>query len=92
MYRTFRLMNYQKNLNFFLYFLVDMFHSCSLGVMFIKENLRKLETGEIENMTCGFEFVFPALLEKAQQLDIDIPYDALVLKDIYARREVKFTR
>ncbi|PHT39508.1 Copal-8-ol diphosphate hydratase, chloroplastic, partial [Capsicum baccatum] len=62
------------------------------GVMFIKENLRKLETGEIENMTCGFEFVFPALLEKAQQLDIDIPYDALVLKDIYARREVKFTR
>ncbi|KAM3270793.1 hypothetical protein P3S67_028995 [Capsicum chacoense] len=62
------------------------------GVMFIKENLRKLETGEIENMTCGFEFVFPALLEKAQQLDIDIPYDALVLKDIYARREVRFTR
>ncbi|PHU08646.1 Copal-8-ol diphosphate hydratase, chloroplastic [Capsicum chinense] len=74
-------------------FLKNVVEKCNGGgVMFIKENLRKLETGEIENMTCGFEFVFPALLEKAQQLDIDIPYDALVLKDIYARREVKFTR
>ncbi|XP_070048281.1 copal-8-ol diphosphate hydratase, chloroplastic-like isoform X2 [Nicotiana tomentosiformis] len=62
------------------------------GVMFIKENLSKLETGEVENMTCGFEFVFPALLEKAQKLDIDIPYDVPVLKEIYARREAKFTR
>ncbi|KAH0641615.1 hypothetical protein KY289_032589 [Solanum tuberosum] len=70
-----------------------MCHSCSLGVMFIKENLSKLEGGEVENMTSGFEFVFPALLEKAQQLNIDnIPYDAPAFKDIYARREVKFTR
>ncbi|XP_009783120.1 copal-8-ol diphosphate hydratase, chloroplastic-like isoform X1 [Nicotiana sylvestris] len=61
------------------------------GVMFIKENLSKLETGEVENMTCGFEFVFPALLEKAQKLDIDIPYDVPVLMEIYARREAKFT-
>ncbi|MCD9559421.1 Copal-8-ol diphosphate hydratase, chloroplastic [Datura stramonium] len=67
-------------------------HKRNKGVMFIKENLSKLEKGEVENMTCGFEFVFPALLERAQQLDIDIPYDALVLKDIYARREVKFAR
>ncbi|XP_075086850.1 copal-8-ol diphosphate hydratase, chloroplastic-like [Nicotiana tabacum] len=66
-------------------------HKRNKGVMFIKENLSKLETGEVENMTCGFEFVFPALLEKARQLDIDIPYDAPVLTDIYARREVKFT-
>lgn len=70
-----------------------MCHSCCLGVMFIKENLRKLEGGEVVNMTSGFEFVFPSLLDKAQQLHIDnIPYDAPVFKDIYARREVKFTR
>nr|G3CCC0.1 RecName: Full=Copal-8-ol diphosphate hydratase, chloroplastic; AltName: Full=8-hydroxy-copalyl diphosphate synthase; Flags: Precursor [Nicotiana tabacum]CCD33018.1 8-hydroxy-copalyl diphosphate synthase [Nicotiana tabacum] len=67
-------------------------HKRNKGVMFIKENLSKLETGEVENMTSGFELVFPTLLEKAQQLDIDIPYDAPVLKDIYARREVKLTR
>ncbi|KAG5589200.1 hypothetical protein H5410_039714 [Solanum commersonii] len=68
-------------------------HKRNKGVMFIKENLSKLEGGEVENMTSGFEFVFPALLEKAQQLHIDnIPYDAPAFKDIYARREVKFTR
>ncbi|KAH0643673.1 hypothetical protein KY289_034647 [Solanum tuberosum] len=68
-------------------------HKRNKGVMFIKENLSKLEGGEVENMTSGFEFVFPALLEKAQQLNIDnIPYDAPAFKDIYARREVKFTR
>nr|XP_010324500.1 copal-8-ol diphosphate hydratase, chloroplastic [Solanum lycopersicum] len=68
-------------------------HKRNKGVMFIKENLRKLEGGEVVNMTSGFEFVFPSLLDKAQQLHIDnIPYDAPVFRDIYARREVKFTR
>ncbi|XP_059275465.1 copal-8-ol diphosphate hydratase, chloroplastic-like isoform X1 [Lycium ferocissimum] len=62
------------------------------GVSFIKENICKLETGNVENMTCGFEIVFPALLEKAQPLDIDIPYDAPVLKNICARGEMKFKR
>lgn len=63
-----------------------------LGALFIKENICKIETGNVENMTCGFEIVFPALLEKAQHLDIDIPYDAPVLKNICARREMKFKR
>ncbi|KAM3322627.1 copal-8-ol diphosphate hydratase, chloroplastic [Capsicum chacoense] len=62
------------------------------GALFIKENICKIETGNVENMTCGFEIVFPALLEKAQHLDIDIPYDAPVLKNICARREMKFKR
>lgn len=62
------------------------------GVLFIKENICKLETGNVENMTCGFEIVFPALLDKAQHLDIDIPYHAPVLKNICARRDMKFKR
>ncbi|KAM3397400.1 copal-8-ol diphosphate hydratase, chloroplastic [Capsicum galapagoense] len=62
------------------------------GALFIKENICKIETGNVENMTCGFEIVFPALLEKAQHLDIDIPYDAPILKNICARREMKFKR
>ncbi|KAK4364805.1 hypothetical protein RND71_016163 [Anisodus tanguticus] len=62
------------------------------GVLFIKENICKLETANVENMTCGFEIVFPALLDKAQHLDIDIPYDVPVLKNICARREMKFKR
>lgn len=62
------------------------------GVLFIKENICKLERGNVENMTCGFEIVFPALLDKAQHLDIDIPYNAPVLKNICARRDMKLKR
>ncbi|KAH0649414.1 hypothetical protein KY285_034662 [Solanum tuberosum] len=43
-------------------------------------------------MTCGFEIVFSALLDKAQHLDIDIPYNAHVLKNIWARRNMKLKR
>lgn len=61
-------------------------------MLFIKENICKLERGNVENMTSGFEIVFPALLDKAQHLDIDIPYNAPVLKNIWARRNMKLKR
>ncbi|KAL2544631.1 Ent-copalyl diphosphate synthase [Forsythia ovata] len=44
-------------------------------------------------MTCGFEIVFPALLQRARNLGIDnIPYDTPVLKEINAARDRKMKR
>ncbi|KAL2516731.1 Ent-copalyl diphosphate synthase [Abeliophyllum distichum] len=63
------------------------------GITFIQENIHKLESAEAENMTCGFEIVFPALLQRARNLGIDnIPYDAPVIKEIYAARNQKLKR
>ncbi|XP_022866153.1 copal-8-ol diphosphate hydratase, chloroplastic-like isoform X2 [Olea europaea var. sylvestris] len=63
------------------------------GITFIKENIHKLETAEEENMTCGFEIVLPALLDRARNLGIDdIPYDAPVIKEIYAAKDRKMKR
>ncbi|KAL0393921.1 UNVERIFIED_CONTAM: Peregrinol diphosphate synthase TPS1, chloroplastic [Sesamum latifolium] len=63
------------------------------GISFIKENICKLEDSNPEHMTCGFELVFPALLQKARDLGIhDLPYDAPVARDIYSARDHKMKR
>ncbi|KAL2517491.1 Ent-copalyl diphosphate synthase [Abeliophyllum distichum] len=63
------------------------------GISYIKDNLCELENANAENMTCGFELIFPALLQRARDLGIDgIPYDAPVLKEISAARAQKLTR
>nr|ATD12165.1 (+)-copalyl diphosphate synthase [Marrubium vulgare] len=63
------------------------------GVQYIKENVHKLEDGNAEHMTCGFEVVFPSLLQRAKALGIsDIPYDAPVIEDIYETRAQKMKR
>ncbi|CAI9775743.1 unnamed protein product [Fraxinus pennsylvanica] len=60
---------------------------------FIKENIHKLQDENQDHMPCGFEVVVPALLQKAQNLGIDnIPYDAPVMKEIYAARDRKLRR
>ncbi|KAL2489903.1 Ent-copalyl diphosphate synthase [Forsythia ovata] len=63
------------------------------GITFMKENIHKLQDENEDHMPCGFEVVFPVLLQKARNLGIDkIPYDAPVIKDIYAARERKLKR
>ncbi|KAL1532389.1 Gly-Xaa carboxypeptidase [Salvia divinorum] len=63
------------------------------GVMYIKENVDKLSEGNEEHMTCGFEVVFPALLQRAKSLGIqDLPYDAPAVQEIYHTREQKLMR
>nr|UXG91343.1 (+)-CPP synthase [Callicarpa americana] len=63
------------------------------GISYIKENVYKLEDANAEHMTCGFEVVFPALLQKARNLGIDdIPYEASVIKEIYYTREQKLKK
>ncbi|CAA2994044.1 ent-copalyl diphosphate synthase, chloroplastic-like [Olea europaea subsp. europaea] len=52
----------------------------------------KLEDENAEHMPIGFELAFPSLTEIARRLEIDIPYESPVLKEIYARRNLKLTR
>nr|UVE15961.1 nomal-copalyl diphosphate synthase [Leonurus japonicus] len=68
-------------------------HKTEKGITYIKENVHKLEDGNEEHMTCGFEVVFPALLQRAQSLGINgIPYNAPVIEKIHNRREKKLKR
>ncbi|XP_037482853.1 syn-copalyl diphosphate synthase-like [Triticum dicoccoides] len=65
---------------------------CNRGVLFIKENMSRLLEEEQDWMPCGFEINFPALLEKAKDLDLDIPYNHTVLEEIYAKRNLKLSK
>ncbi|KAH6783659.1 hypothetical protein C2S52_008618 [Perilla frutescens var. hirtella] len=63
------------------------------GVRYMKENVEKLKDGNAEHMTCGFEVVFPALLQRAKSLGIqDLPYDHPLIQEIYHSREQKLKR
>ncbi|PIN17549.1 Copal-8-ol diphosphate hydratase [Handroanthus impetiginosus] len=63
------------------------------GISYIKENVYKLEDAHAEHMPCGFEVIFPALLQRARNMGIDdIPYDASVIRQIYNVREEKLQR
>ncbi|KAK4486230.1 hypothetical protein RD792_008900 [Penstemon davidsonii] len=63
------------------------------GISYIRENVSKLENANAEHMTCGFEVVFPALLQRAQNLGIEgIPYNDPVVREIYAARDQKLKR
>jgi hypothetical protein len=59
---------------------------------FFRENLGKLENENEEHMLIGFEVVFPSLLERARGLNIDVPNDSPILKNIFAKRDQKLTR
>ncbi|EFH49068.1 hypothetical protein ARALYDRAFT_352546 [Arabidopsis lyrata subsp. lyrata] len=67
-------------------------HQCHKGITFFRENIGKLEDENDEHMPIGFEVAFPSLLEIAREINIDVPYDSPVLKDIYAKKELKLTR
>uniref|UniRef100_N1QYY8 Syn-copalyl diphosphate synthase n=1 Tax=Aegilops tauschii TaxID=37682 RepID=N1QYY8_AEGTA len=54
--------------------------------------MSRLVEEEQDWMPCGFEINFPALLEKAKDLDLDIPYDDPVLEEIYAKRNLKLSK
>ncbi|KAL0419894.1 UNVERIFIED_CONTAM: Kolavenyl diphosphate synthase TPS5, chloroplastic [Sesamum radiatum] len=62
------------------------------GILFIKENIYKLEGENEEHMPIGFEVALPSVIQMAKKLDIDIPVDSPGLQEIYARRELKLTR
>ncbi|KAK4355520.1 hypothetical protein RND71_024491 [Anisodus tanguticus] len=62
-----------------------------LGMSFIRENLSKIGDENAEHMPIGFEVAFPSLIEIGRKIGIDIPDDP-VLREIYARRDLKLTR
>ncbi|KAJ8543161.1 hypothetical protein K7X08_005684 [Anisodus acutangulus] len=62
-----------------------------LGMSFIRENLSKIGDENAEHMPIGFEVAFPSLIEIGRNIGIDIPDDP-VLREIYARRDLKLTR
>nr|XP_011458608.1 PREDICTED: ent-copalyl diphosphate synthase, chloroplastic-like [Fragaria vesca subsp. vesca] len=65
---------------------------CFKGMKFFKENLNKLADENSEHMTIGFELTFPSLLEIARSLNLEVPDDTPVLREIYARRSQKLSK
>ncbi|KAJ4822265.1 hypothetical protein Tsubulata_006365 [Turnera subulata] len=65
---------------------------CEKGMSFFNDNICKLEDENAENIPCGFEIVFPSLLDKARMLEIEIPNDSGLLQRIYAMRNLKLTK
>nr|UPQ49777.1 ent-kaurene synthase [Pallavicinia lyellii] len=63
--------------------------SVERGVKFIQQNLQKMETEEEAHMMIGFEICFPALIEYAKEVGLDLPYDAPIIVSITAEREKK---
>ncbi|KAF7011990.1 hypothetical protein CFC21_026233 [Triticum aestivum] len=71
---------------------VDSDNLCERGVLFIQENMSRLVEDEQDWMPCGFEIKFPAILQKAKDLNLDIPYNHHVLEQIYTKRNLKLSK
>ncbi|XP_038974271.1 ent-copalyl diphosphate synthase 1, chloroplastic-like [Phoenix dactylifera] len=65
---------------------------CDRGISFLRDNMWRLAQQEGELVLTGFEIAFPALLERAKALGLELPYDDPALQDIYARRNLKLKR
>lgn len=58
----------------------------------MNENIKKLEDEKEEHTMIGFEIVFPLLIQLARKLEIKVADDSHVLKEIYARRDLKLAK
>ncbi|XP_010277558.1 PREDICTED: ent-copalyl diphosphate synthase, chloroplastic-like [Nelumbo nucifera] len=65
---------------------------CDKGVVFIRENMSRLESENPEHMSIGFEVAFPSLIEIARKLHLQVPVDSTVMQMISAKRNLKLTR
>ncbi|XP_027935618.1 ent-copalyl diphosphate synthase, chloroplastic-like [Vigna unguiculata] len=65
---------------------------CEKGMQFFKENLCKLQDENPEHMPIGFEVTFPSLLDLARILDVEVPDDSPILKNILAMRDLKLKK
>lgn len=59
---------------------------------FLQSNLQKMEDDDANHMPIGFEIVFPAMLDDAKALGLDLPYNAPILQQISAQREKKMKK
>lgn len=62
------------------------------GIQFLQSNIYKMEEDDANHMPIGFEIVFPAMMEDAKALGLDLPYDATILQQISAEREKKMKK
>ncbi|KAJ0792371.1 putative ent-copalyl diphosphate synthase [Helianthus annuus] len=62
------------------------------GLKFVEDNLYKLGDQNEEHKTHGLELVFPELLELGGKLDLKVPNDSPVIKEMYKRRERKLLK
>ncbi|XP_054803586.1 ent-copalyl diphosphate synthase, chloroplastic-like isoform X2 [Prosopis cineraria] len=65
---------------------------CEKGMAFFYDNLDKLQGEKAEHMPIGFEVAFPSLLDLARRLNIEVTCDSHVLKEIFAKRDIKLSR
>nr|GMD71055.1 ent-copalyl diphosphate synthase, chloroplastic-like [Ipomoea batatas] len=65
---------------------------CEQGMMFLRENMKKLGEENEEHMPIGFEVAFPSLIEMAKKLGIEFPDESPVVQDIYALRNLKLKK
>ncbi|KAH1070174.1 hypothetical protein GYH30_007333 [Glycine max] len=65
---------------------------CEKGMTFFKENLYKLQDENAEHMPIGFEVAFPSLLDLARSLNIEVPDESRILKNIFAMRDLKLKK
>ncbi|XP_035832330.1 (-)-kolavenyl diphosphate synthase TPS28, chloroplastic isoform X2 [Helianthus annuus] len=65
---------------------------CKKGLNFVEDNIYKLGDQNEEHKTHGLELVFPALIELAGKLDLKVPNDSPVIKEMYKRRERKLLK
>ncbi|KAL5059577.1 hypothetical protein RYX36_031181 [Vicia faba] len=65
---------------------------CEKGMKFFMENLNKIQDENAEYMPIGFEVVFPSLLNIAKRLNIEVPEDSSILKEIFIMRDQKLKK
>ncbi|CAO2839441.1 unnamed protein product [Amaranthus hypochondriacus] len=65
---------------------------CQKGILFLKENINKLQEESMEHMPIGFEVAFPSLIELAQSYGIEVAQHSPAMQQIYAKRDLKLTR
>jgi ent-copalyl diphosphate synthase len=71
---------------------ISWFGSMRAGVKFLQANLHKMEDDDAAHMPIGFEIVFPAMLDDAKALGLDLPYHAPIVQQISAEREKKMKK
>ncbi|QHO18750.1 hypothetical protein HN873_035069 [Arachis hypogaea] len=65
---------------------------CHKGLTFFKENLSKIQDESAAEDLVGFEFTLPSLLDLARSMNIEVPDDSPILKELSAMRDLKLKR
>ncbi|XP_020252773.1 bifunctional abietadiene synthase, chloroplastic-like isoform X2 [Asparagus officinalis] len=62
------------------------------GLEFLRAHVEQLGDETSNSRTCAFEIVFPSMLDEANSIGLELPYDAPYLKKIFEMRENKKSR